>query len=98
MIIATASSSSLVRQRNEADRAGFLPSIATTAHFGKPSARSAPIGRTRKSPFSPRGTASSTLDRQSRRSEEHTSELQSLIRISYAVFRFEQKTIYIITT
>src|SRR3546814_6750304 len=28
------------------------------------------------------------------RSEEHTSELQSLMRISYAVLRLEKKTIY----
>src|SRR3546814_2882333 len=28
------------------------------------------------------------------RSEEHTSELQSLMRISYAVFRMKNKTIY----
>src|SRR3546814_2010874 len=31
------------------------------------------------------------LDRLDRRSEEHTSELQSLMRISYAVFRFKKK-------
>src|SRR3546814_1790617 len=30
----------------------------------------------------------------SRRSEEHTSELQSLMRISYAVFCSKKKTIY----
>src|SRR3546814_1231285 len=30
-----------------------------------------------------------------RRSEEHTSELQSLMRISYAVFCLKKKTIYI---
>src|SRR3546814_4907153 len=30
----------------------------------------------------------------SRRSEEHTSELQSLMRISYAVFRLKKKTIF----
>src|SRR3546814_4518344 len=30
-------------------------------------------------------------DRRSRRSEEHTSELQSLMRISYAVFCFKKK-------
>src|SRR3546814_2162701 len=30
--------------------------------------------------------------RQSRRSEEHTSELQSLMRISYAVFCLKKKT------
>src|SRR3546814_4455126 len=29
------------------------------------------------------------------RSEEHTSELQSLMRISYAVFCFKQKKIYL---
>src|SRR3546814_3490437 len=31
----------------------------------------------------------------SRRSEEHTSELQSLMRISYAVFCLKKKTVYI---
>src|SRR3546814_5268231 len=31
-----------------------------------------------------------------RRSEEHTSELQSLMRISYAVFCFKKKTTYTI--
>src|SRR3546814_8661742 len=32
------------------------------------------------------------------RSEEHTSELQSLMRISYAVFCLKQKIIIIVTT
>src|SRR3546814_7254566 len=32
------------------------------------------------------------------RSEEHTSELQSLMRISYAVFCLKKKTIYTITS
>src|SRR3546814_1626935 len=36
--------------------------------------------------------------RQQRRSEEHTSELQSLMRISYAVFCLTQKTKKQITT
>src|SRR3546814_4120303 len=31
------------------------------------------------------------IDRGARRSEEHTSELQSLMRISYAVFRLKKK-------
>src|SRR3546814_4758729 len=35
---------------------------------------------------------SSTLDMPLRRSEEHTSELQSLMRISYAVFCLKKKT------
>src|SRR3546814_7351594 len=34
----------------------------------------------------PAATASSLVERQRERSEEHTSELQSLMRISYAVF------------
>src|SRR3546814_1988914 len=43
-----------------------------------------------------------TLQRRDRRSEEHTSELQSLMRISYAVFclkkQKKKKTIKLITT
>src|SRR3546814_4161405 len=35
---------------------------------------------------------------QEKRSEEHTSELQSLMRISYAVFCLKKKKIYKITT
>src|SRR3546814_2687960 len=34
------------------------------------------------------------IDGQHRRSEEHTSELQSLMRISYAVFCLKKKTIH----
>src|SRR3546814_7000340 len=34
-----------------------------------------------------------TLDPEARRSEEHTSELQSLMRISYAVFCLKKQTI-----
>src|SRR3546814_10437979 len=46
-----------------------------------------------------RGTDSTFLGanvrrRRNRRSEEHTSELQSLMRISYAVFCLKKKTIY----
>src|SRR3546814_4531910 len=36
--------------------------------------------------------------KQTGRSEEHTSELQSLMRISYAVFCLKKKIIYITTT
>src|SRR3546814_10552506 len=38
-----------------------------------------------------RTTPSLTIARGSARSEEHTSELQSLMRISYAVFCFKKK-------
>src|SRR3546814_1795412 len=46
-----------------------------------PAAPSAPIEKMSKAPRSPGW----------RRSEEHTSELQSLMRISYAVFCFKKK-------
>src|SRR3546814_10762342 len=39
------------------------------------------------------GAARSTTRRAARRSEEHTSELQSLMRISYAVFCLQKKNI-----
>src|SRR3546814_3077902 len=40
----------------------------------------------------PRGTVVRVLALASQRSEEHTSELQSLMRISYAVFCLKKKT------
>src|SRR3546814_1225491 len=45
----------------------------------------------RLSPSSPRAPRSSPPPRSRRRSEEHTSELQSLMRISYAVFCLKKK-------
>src|SRR3546814_4128282 len=39
-----------------------------------------------------RGLASRAQMKSSKRSEEHTSELQSLMRISYAVFCLKKKT------
>src|SRR3546814_3875674 len=41
---------------------------------------------------SPGGAGGEHLSRPPRRSEEHTSELQSLMRISYAVFCLKKKT------
>src|SRR3546814_1169237 len=41
-----------------------------------------------------RGPASRAAIRSCQRSEEHTSELQSLMRISYAVFCLKKKTKY----
>src|SRR3546814_10177540 len=40
---------------------------------------------------SPSGTGGQTVHTTGRRSEEHTSELQSLMRISYAVFCLKKK-------
>src|SRR3546814_5956202 len=48
----------------------------------------------RKSPYpgpSPRNPLTLPVACQTRRSEEHTSELQSLMRISYAVFCLKKK-------
>src|SRR3546814_10039605 len=47
-------------------------------------------GLLRPMPLLPR--ARRTLRQSGRRSEEHTSELQSLMRISYAVFCLKKKT------
>src|SRR3546814_9602746 len=38
------------------------------------------------------GCAPTAIERTKKRSEEHTSELQSLMRITYAVFRLKKKT------
>src|SRR3546814_9172428 len=48
-------------------------------------------------PVSLPGPSSARRDGESRRSEEHTSELQSLMRISYAVFCLKKKTNHDIT-
>src|SRR3546814_5196395 len=45
----------------------------------------------RRSSYRPQRNASRTWSRSDRRSEEHTSELQSLMHISYAVFCLKQK-------
>src|SRR3546814_8100048 len=53
--------------------------------------RTAPDGSSPTGPaVAPVGTASSDDDDADDRSEEHTSELQSLMRISYAVFRLKK--------
>src|SRR3546814_3454301 len=54
------------------------------------SAGKSPVARPHRHP----GT-DLALDRPARRSEEHTSELQSLMRISYAVFCLKKKTKHI---
>src|SRR3546814_8115037 len=44
-----------------------------------------------RSPRPPRATAAASAPTPAARSEEHTSELQSLMRISYAVFCLKKK-------
>src|SRR3546814_5003990 len=69
---------------------------SAAAAFGPRRARCSPIcvtSRSAASPSSPgtRGSISSRIVSTKCRSEEHTSELQSLMRISYAVFCLKKK-------
>src|SRR3546814_6905675 len=50
------------------------------------------VGLARAQAFGPGGECRALRDRAEGRSEEHTSELQSLMRISYAVFCLKKKT------
>src|SRR3546814_3877882 len=65
------------------------------------SRRAATPPRHAPTPTDPRPARTPAPDRQRRqnyhplRSEEHTSELQSLMRISYAVFRLKKKNVHI---
>src|SRR3546814_7097498 len=52
------------------------------------------ISRSSVSPRVSKNTSSTRSTSSARRSEEHTSELQSLMRISYAVFCLKKKTKY----
>src|SRR3546814_5304168 len=67
----------------------------------EPGARQEPLGACRHQAeaaaalgLPEHAAATARLDRAAGRSEEHTSELQSLMRISYAVFRLKKKTQY----
>src|SRR3546814_2268760 len=50
------------------------------------------MGRSLQEPAEPLGAVAVEAPLAERRSEEHTSELQSLMRISYAVFCLKKKT------
>src|SRR3546814_9140664 len=63
-----------------------LSSVPTSTPAGLSSADS------ESSPQATTPVTSASANRSFRRSEEHTSELQSLMRISYAVFCLKQKT------
>src|SRR3546814_8137328 len=74
---------------------GMLSSMALMPPTGSPECAERPVTRTStstlpKQPPHIRGSAPPLKLR--RRSEEHTSELQSLMRISYAVFCLTKKT------
>src|SRR3546814_7839812 len=62
----------------------------TSLQANRPEHRGAAQGGERA--FAPRQPADQTPPTAALRSEEHTSELQSLMRISYAVFCLKKKT------
>src|SRR3546814_4004898 len=68
----------------------------SSGEAGSNRGRSAPLERTRmRSLFTRQSSGDAPLhwsEHQAARSEEHTSELQSLMRISYAVFCLKKKT------
>src|SRR3546814_8963143 len=66
------------------------PATRSSYHQPPPAARNRCDKRTRIAGSAGRATRQSRLV-QGRRSEEHTSELQSLMRISYAVFCLKKK-------
>src|SRR3546814_3542955 len=72
----------------------FRSTLAGTKKRGRPSqpaAMSAPSAETAATPEAPSPVAMISPE-EHERSEEHTSELQSLMRISYAVFCLKKKT------
>src|SRR3546814_4632384 len=72
--------------------ADSAPPPATMSAPDRPAALPANSCRTDKAPALALGKVR-PLPRPTTRSEEHTSELQSLMRISYAVFCLKKKTI-----
>src|SRR3546814_7113042 len=68
------------------DVAAFLEDLCTPAEL------EAMADRWRVVPLLLKGVAYRDIHERTRRSEEHTSELQSLMRISYAVFCLKKKT------
>src|SRR3546814_1797489 len=61
--------------------------VLETVAFARPNSSAA----CRKDPFSATFAKTAQASKSGRRSEEHTSELQSLMRISYAVFCLKKK-------
>src|SRR3546814_8765860 len=74
------------------------PRLDAGAPPGLAGRRAAAVRRSDTAPSPPavaaRGPAAASRKAEPRRSEEHTSELQSLMRTSYAVFCLKTKTTY----
>src|SRR3546814_7505885 len=91
-----------VKQYRQAGLLGKLPLISVSTIDGStlPALKSLAVGAITSAPYAPNIDNAQNkqfveafvkaYNRQPR-SEEHTSELQSLMRISYAVFRMKQK-------
>src|SRR3546814_2620903 len=91
LALAGAAEAAPARSAPVSRRAAFEP--ATLPPCGKDTVRRPPMGAYRKSPEAiARLTPEQYRVTQESRSEEHTSELQSLMRISYAVFCLKKKT------
>src|SRR3546814_10158662 len=73
--------------------AGLAPEMAQVAGLRAFAANPAPLGQSIRSRPVEMVIQTSQSYRDLERSEEHTSELQSLMRISYAVFCLKQQTI-----
>src|SRR3546814_1632507 len=86
-----------VANASKNDEFNYSSSLSSSA-AAKPRSSSPPrsTSLSGESPSSSTSMSRSSSPTKSARSEEHTSELQSLMRISYAVFCLKKKTKYII--
>src|SRR3546814_10019081 len=82
----------LLEQADEIDQRQAVGTAAAKGDAPHPAASVQPGGEGRDFPLQRFDIGGETLDPVGRRSEEHTSELQSLMRISYAVFCLKKKT------
>src|SRR3546814_10426331 len=69
----------------------WMPALVRSPSVEMNAAASVPAAKAARSFSLERSSVSSRIETRVRRSEEHTSELQSLLRISYAVFCFQKK-------
>src|SRR3546814_5300130 len=86
--------SQLLRQAGTALCAISLVGCAVGPDFVKPDDRLASVQLSPRADYAPPNETSAANFPSSWRSEEHTSELQSLMRISYAVFCLKKKKTY----
>src|SRR3546814_4204872 len=82
----------LFRSRHGSDMGGATPAAAAHAGAVAGARQSRRTGRADAVGGAVAGRWTVTARRRGARSEEHTSELQSLMRISYAVFCLKKKT------